>query len=152
MANDVDYGDPQVEEAWCEERRAEVASYLRSHKVEHGEIGEWPAWHLPPYVSIWAIESAVTPGAMGWWAICGDLPTDYASSRGLADPREAMRAFAERWRKAAISMQDGRADPETRIGRTPEERKSLAPILEKRAALLARWAEDEELWEDLWDE
>jgi hypothetical protein len=86
-----EYDEPNVEDAWCNERRAEVAAYLVAQRVLHREVGDWPAWHLAPYVSVWAIESAVEPGSMGWWVISGDLPTDYASSDGLPDPREALR-------------------------------------------------------------
>ena len=58
-----DYDDPVVEERWCNEQRANVVKYLRSQKVEHGSIGDWPAWHVAPYVSIWAVESL--PGQNG---------------------------------------------------------------------------------------
>src|SRR6266446_5228772 len=52
-----DYDDPAVEERWCNEQRVNVTNYLSSQKVKHGRIGDWPAWHVAPYVSIWAIES-----------------------------------------------------------------------------------------------
>ena len=80
--------------------------------------------------------------------ISGDLPTDYASSRGLPDPREALRGFAARWQAAAALMARGEAHPEVSIGRSAEERKSLAPLLQRRAELLARWIADDELWDD----
>jgi len=51
---------------------------------------------------VWAIESAVEPGSIGWWVISGDLPTDYAGSDGLLDPREALRAFAARLKAATV--------------------------------------------------
>ena len=86
------YDDPAIEERWCEERRKEVTDYLDRQKVEYKEVGEWPAWHVPPYVSIWAIESAQKPGLVGWWVVCGDLPTDYISADTIKHPREAMRA------------------------------------------------------------
>jgi hypothetical protein len=143
-----DYDDPNVEDAWCIERRAEVVAYLVAQRVPHGEVGDWPAWHLAPYVSVWAIESAVGPGSMGWWVISGDLPPDYASSDGLPDPREALRGFAAHWEAAAVVMARGEAHPEVRIGRSAEERKSLAPLLQRRAELLARWVAADELWDE----
>ena len=60
----MDYDDPNVEERWCSERRSEVAAYLAAEGVTHGRIGEWPAWHLAPHVSIWAIESQAKPGGL----------------------------------------------------------------------------------------
>jgi hypothetical protein len=77
--NDPDlYDDPGAEQRWCAERRAEVAAYLAGEGVTLGTIGEWPAWHVAPYVSVWAIGSLKAPGAVGWWVICGDLqPTTF---------------------------------------------------------------------------
>jgi Domain of unknown function (DUF4826) len=88
-----DYDEPAVEERWCREQRANVARYLRSQKVRHGRIGDWPAWHVAPYVSVWAIESVVQPEWIGWWVISGDLPTDYVSSRDVSPPQHPRRQF-----------------------------------------------------------
>jgi Domain of unknown function (DUF4826) len=96
-----DYNDPAVEEQWCAERRAEVTAYLQRERVDHGRVGEWPAWHVAPYVSIWAIESKQRPGWVGWWAICGDLPTDYVSAETIKEPRDAVRSIAEVARASA---------------------------------------------------
>jgi len=134
----------QEEEAWCAEQREEVAAYLASQDgLTHGEIGAWPAWHVAPYVSIWAIESVVRPGAVGWWAIRGDLPGDYCSSTDRGHPRLALRHFADSWRREVDETADG---AET-IGRTglPAH---LAPLLQARAELLAKWADDDALWPD----
>jgi hypothetical protein len=38
-----DYENPEVEEQWCAEQRIQVEEYLKEQKVDHGEIGEWPA-------------------------------------------------------------------------------------------------------------
>lgn len=141
-----DYDDPVVEEKWCEERREEVAAYLQREGVEHGCIGEWPAWHVAPYVSVWAIEGKKSPGCVGWWCICGDLPTDYVSAETIKYPREAVRSIAEEWRRLARLMVDGQEDPDTRIGR-PEDRATLGPMLDSRAATLLKWADDDSLWE-----
>jgi hypothetical protein len=62
-----DYDDPEVEAQWFAERREEIAHYLGGEGIEHGRIGEEPAWYVAPYVSIWAIESRSNPGRVGWW-------------------------------------------------------------------------------------
>jgi hypothetical protein len=152
MAVEPDYDDPDVEEAWCEERRAQVQAYVKDRRLPHRSIGEWPAWHLAPYVSIWAIESPSEPGWVSHWVICGDLPTDHIGKAEAEDPREAVRAFARRWQEAASYMDRGEAHPKVDMGGSPGERKSLAPLLASRGKLLARWAEDEEIWEELWDD
>ena len=38
------------------------------------------------------------------------------------------------------------------MGRSAEERKSLAPLLQRRAESLSRWTEDDELWDGLRDD
>ena len=98
----VDAEDPLAEARWCAERRQEVTEYLSSQGLHHGEVGVWPAWHIIPYVSIWAIESLVVPGDVRWWTICGDLPTDYLSAATLKHPRKAILAFADTWRTALV--------------------------------------------------
>ena len=145
-----DYDDPDVEERWCSEQRGVVADYLRLQKVRHGRIGEWPAWHIAPYVSIWAIESLARPEWIGWWVICGDLPTDYISSADVEPPqhpRKAIRVFAQHWLDVVEAWRDGREPENTRIG-DPSSREELGPPLETRARLLMEWAADDSLWEE----
>ena len=144
-----DYDDASVEERWCGDRRAEVARYLGGAGVAHGRIGEWPAWHVAPYVSVWAIESKVRPGSVGWWVICGDLPTDYVSAAGIEHPRKAVQAFAGRWRAYCDAVRSGAPHPDVTIdgaGRAPV---ALVPLLEGRARTLASWAADDSAWEGL---
>lgn len=82
-----DSDDPDGEEGWCAEQRKIVAHYLRSQQLNHGRVGEWPAWHDAPCVAIWAIESVARPEWIGWWAISGDLPTDYISAADVEPPQ-----------------------------------------------------------------
>jgi hypothetical protein len=129
------------EEDWCEERRVAVEAYLVGEGVTHGGVGEWPAWHLAPFVSVWAVESPKNPGSVGWWAISGDLPGDYCSSATCPHPRMAVRRIAQRWLDGLASTAAG---AET-IGETglPAH---LAPLLRSRAELLLKWADDPALW------
>ena len=82
----TDYDNPEAEERWCEEQRALIADYLRSQGIQHGQIAEWPAWHVAPYVAIWAVESIARPEWIGWWVVTGDLPTDYISAAVCQPP------------------------------------------------------------------
>src|SRR5262245_11756852 len=145
-----DYDDPDVEERWCNDQRKIVADYLRSQRVKHGRIGEWPAWHVAPYASIWAVESRARPESIGWWVICGDLPTDYISAADVKPPQhpqKAMRIFAENWLEMVDAWKEGREVENSRIvgPSSPEE---LAPLLDARARLLMEWADNEALWEE----
>jgi hypothetical protein len=144
----MDYDDPDVEELWCNERRGDVVAYLQQQRVPHGQVGEWPAWHVAPYVSVWAIESVANPGWVGWWVIAGDLPTDYISADTIKHPREAIRSVASRWQEAATHMEQGQSVQGFSIGEASDAR-SLAPLLSSRAQLLQRWVADPTLWSEL---
>jgi hypothetical protein len=146
--NSPDHENPAADERWCADRRAEVARYLAAQGVEHGRIGEWPAWHVAPYVSVWAIESKLRPGWVGWWVICGDLPTDYVSAGEIRHPRAAMQAIADSWLRYCQSVRSGAATVELSIGIVERAPLELVPLLEARAEMLANWAQDDSLWDD----
>jgi len=134
-----------AEQRWCAQRRRDVSDYLARECPSHGAIGDWPAWHVYPHVSIWAIESVASPGSVGWWVICGDLPTDYVSSAGLTDPRSAAGAIAHHWLEAVPYLQRGEQPPGCRLGRS-DNCTELAPLLQSRADLLATWVADDTVW------
>jgi hypothetical protein len=142
-----DYDNPEIETRWCADQRTVIARYLDGEGVRHGRIGEWPAWHVAPYVSVWAIESAATPDALGWWAIAGDLPTDYVSASQVDHPRKALQMIARRWLAACEAIASGRPADGFLVG-DQASAKELAPLLRSRAAILLDWADDESLWED----
>jgi hypothetical protein len=148
--DDLDWDDPGVEEHWCAGCRRTVTEYLAKEGLDHGEVGSWPAWHVVPYVSIWAVESLLAPGYVGWWAICGDLPTDYLSSATIKHPRKAMLAFADTWKEVAEYMHKGMPHPHMSIGPS-EPSPELISLLEERSDVLRRFAEDDSLWGDEYD-
>jgi hypothetical protein len=140
--------DPAFEAQWCAQARARVAAYLKSEGVDHGRIGDWPAWHVAPYVAVWAIESKARPDWVAWWVISGDLPTDYISAAVIHHPRDAIKAIALRWRQLAHDMAAGQSPEDIRIG-TPDDWAALAPLLAARASLLLEWANDDAIWDGL---
>ena len=102
-------------------------------KVDHGGVGEWPAFHVDPYVALWAVQSKRTPGAVGWWAISGDLPTDYISSSDGRHPREALRAISRSWFEVSDFMLRGEQHPTIKIG-PPDQWPILGDLLRRRAS------------------
>lgn len=132
--------------SWIMNCRKMVQEYLIQEGVNHGRIGEYPAWHVSPYVSIWAIESLKSPGSVGWWVVCGDHPTDYVSAKDIKEPRAVLRAIGEKWVEVSHYMLQGKVHPEITIG-TPESWPELGRLLEVRANIFLQWAEDEELWQ-----
>lgn len=146
MMESNDPFDAAAEEAWVAEQRQTIADYLRSEGVQHGKIGEWPAWHVQPYLAIFAIESFVAPGRMGWWAICGDCPTDYLSFADANHPSEAMRQFGTQWKEQSTLMLRGEAHSKISIGK-PDQWPELGHLLQRRAELLLSCADDDSIWE-----
>ncbi|WP_431261644.1 DUF4826 family protein [Roseateles chitinivorans] len=142
-----DENDPEADAQWCAERRKEVATYLRGEGVAHGNIAEMPAWHVAPYVSVWAIDSVDSPDSVGWWVICGDMPTDYVSASDAGSPREAVHRIASLWKEAAEYMARGEKHPSFLIG-SGEQDEELAPLLASRAELLLEWVKDADAWEE----
>lgn len=133
------------EPRWVRTQRSEVIAYLVREGVQHRGVSDQPAWFVSPYVAVWSVESQATPGVVGWWAISGDLPTDYVSSRDAPDPRSVVAHFARQWSEVAAAMRRGEPHPDITIG-TPDQWPELADLLERRSQLLARFSEDTTLW------
>lgn len=149
-SSQVDWENPEVEEEWVSQQRQVLEAYLHLQGLKHGAIGEWPAWHVAPYAAVWAIESLAKPGWIGWWGISGDLPTDYISSLVLQPPqhpRKALRAFGQNWRAFVQAGRAGWNQDDVTIGNSYSFDEA-APMLEARAALLLKWAEDDSLWDE----
>jgi hypothetical protein len=134
------------EDVWIGSQRRIVEEYLQRERVDHLGVGEYPAFHVYPYVAVWAVQSKRAPGGVGWWAISGDLPTDYVSRGKTAHPREALRAFARHWRELSNYMLRGEEHPDVRIG-TPDQWPKLGKLLRGRARVLQLCADDDEIWE-----
>jgi hypothetical protein len=144
--NSADYDDPKIEAEWLAERRQRILGYLRDEGIQHGGVAADPDWFLAPYVSIWMVESMTRPGAIGWWAISGDLPTDYLSGGDAPDARIAMAAFARRWREVSSYMLRGERHPTVSIG-PPGREREFGDLLNRRAGILEDWANDNEMWQ-----
>ncbi len=145
--NNVNWDDDANIERWCDEQRLVAATYLQAQPVKFGQLGECPAWHVAPYVSVWAVESVKAPGKVGWWAICGDLPSDYASGDGTPNPRSAVAVFAKRWQQLASEMQSGESPSSFSVG-VPEDATDLGPLLKSRSELLSEWVRDDSVWQE----
>ena len=142
----ADNSDDVDDETWCAASRQIVLEYLALQTQKFGALGAWPAWHIAPYVSVWAVESIVCPGDVGWWVICGDLPTDYASAKDVGTPREAVATFARRWQTLSGLMEKCESHPDMVVG-TKRNAAELAPLLKSRAKILDDWAQDDSFWD-----
>jgi hypothetical protein len=145
MIGKMDYDDSKNESVWLDEQKDNVAAYLKNEDLSHGKISERPDWFVAPYVSIWRIAGIKNPKTTGWWAISGDLPTDYCSSKNISNARDAMRHFAKTWDEVSSYMLQGKPHPEITIGKESDW-PELGDLLSKRSKILQSWAEDDELW------
>lgn len=123
---------------WAAEQRRVVESYLQSQGCDHAGISLEPRWYLSPYLAIWAVRSKANSDLIGWWAISGDVPTDYMTAiRELRSTADVLSAFSAEWTKAAMAMSRGEY---AGIG-NPDDIAELAPLLRTRAAMLQEFSE-----------
>lgn len=137
--------EPTPEEQWLAIERQKVVEYLDFQGCRHAGVEKWPTFHVEPDFALWAIQSTKHVGRVGWWAISGDVPTDYMSSTLGEHPRDALRHFSAEWADVADHMRRGKEHPTLNMG-TPAEWPELAEMLQQRADALARYA-DEEGWD-----
>jgi uncharacterized protein DUF4826 len=133
--------DAPEDAAWVAQQRQIVIDYLASQQCEHNGVSLEPRWFVSPYVAVWAVRSKANPEWVGWWAISGDLPTDYMTAAGQGSTGDVLIAFANLWRAAAERMTDGEQLDRYTVG-DPSRAKELAPLLQSRADLLHEWCED----------
>jgi hypothetical protein len=133
--------DDPDERAWVARQRRIVIDYLTSQRCEHNGVSLEPRWFVSPYVAVWAVRSKVNPDRVGWWAISGDLPTDYMTAAGQRTTGDVLVAFAMQWHAAAERMKDGEHLDDYVVG-DPSRPKELAPLLEARAKLLQKFGDD----------
>lgn len=57
---------PEIaDETWLAEQRKVAVAYLEKQGITKPELGEVPAFHVSPYVSLWAVRSKKNPDAVG---------------------------------------------------------------------------------------
>ena len=130
-----------AEASWATEQRQNVIEYLAAQGVEHSGVSLEPRWFLLPYVAVWAVRSKANPERIGWWAISGDLPTDYLSCAGEKDDADILFSFSRVWKAQAAKMAAGVQSPGYRIG-PADQAMGLAPMLLTRAELLENFANE----------
>lgn len=144
MSNDL---SPEEDESWCAQQRENVLTYLAKEDFASLSIGNNPAWHVAPIVSVWAVESVKRPGWVGWWVVSGDFPTDYTPCGENRHPRQALRDIGLRWQNAVERWSAGERIEGWRLS-SSEQEQELAPLLAKRAALFLNIAGDDGFWVD----
>jgi hypothetical protein len=136
-SDDVPTIEDQEDAEWVAAQRQKVIDYLVMQRVEHYGVSLEPRWFLSPYLAVWAIRSRANPDRVGWWAISGDVPTDYITCLHEQDSGDVLTGFAKVWKAAAAKMATGEQLENFKIGDgNPARAKELAPLLLKRAEML----------------
>ncbi len=140
---DVVYDD------WCRSMRTIARRYLQTQDILHGEVGEEPAWDAAPNVAVFAIESPMFKGWVGWWVICGSsLPQDFLSAGTIKHPYDALQEFHNRWRDLISCVlnngkkRDVSIDQSSNVGQ-------VVKCLERKTRLMSGWLRDSSLWTDM---
>lgn len=136
---------PDSEKIWIQAERKHAEDYLQEQQVDHLGVGELPAFHVYPYLALWAVQSKSSRGNIGWWVITGDLPADYIPSREARHPREALKSFSMLWKEASEFMLRGQEHPDFRIGK-PDQWPELGDLLRRRSEIILQYVNDEEIW------
>lgn len=142
MLNDLSEDES---DAWCVGQRQQVLSYLAGEGFQSPTLGDWPAWHVAPIISVWAVESVEQPGWVGWWVVSGDFPTDYIACGSERQPRQALRDIGQRWQDAAQKWAEGKPADGWSL-RNPAQEGELAPLLAARAKLFLKIAANDGIW------
>jgi hypothetical protein len=133
--------DDPTDAAWIVEQRNRVLEYLASQKVQHAGVSLEPRWFLSPYVAVWAVRSNTHADRIGWWAISGDVPTDYMTCTTERSASDVLLSFSRQWKTLAAEMAVGKRLPRYHIGPAGSE-KEFAEMLLTRAELLVDFAND----------
>ncbi len=144
MSSD-NYEAPGTGASWIKDERNKVIQYLNEQGVSRGDVPSEPAWFVAPLLAIWPVFSPENPGAVGWWVISGDAPTDHIASDGVSEVKEAVSAFSKRWLELSERVSSGAPLPDAQIG-APDQWPELGELLFRRANLLAEFAAADELW------
>lgn len=139
--------------AWCDAQYAAVVDYVTTQAIPHGVICDWPEWYAAPYVGLWAVEDLADPGFVGYWILAGDstgaqpqpVAFDHLPAADLAEPRDALAAFAKKWATLAATAAKGNAW--TGSPALKGELAEQAAQLTRQAELLKLWANDDDMWE-----
>ena len=120
---------------WSRESYQKATAHMADKGVLIDTVSMDNSRYLAPLLAIWKIKST----DKDWfWAISGDLPTDFMTEEGATDPRDAVRAFSLQWQMKAEVI---RVNPDA-----DQTQLDFSALLIGRANGLYEIYEQEELW------
>ncbi len=140
----------QDEINWILKQRTSVIGYVNRNIEKHGEIGEVPAFYIPPIISIWAIESTRSPGMVGFWVFSGNLPSDVIPRNwkdNSDNPRKALVRMNNIWKSYVGYLEKGQNPPGVNLGSSDQQCVQMASILSEKIDLFSEMINDEDIWD-----
>ncbi|WP_333796503.1 DUF4826 family protein [Rheinheimera sp.] len=128
------FTEDQINE-WVRQQFQKANLHLAEQGIVMDNVAVQESRYLPPYVAVWKINAL---NRQGYWAISGDLPTDYLEASGAIDAREALRAFSLRWQMKAQQLMNAGVQDQTTA--------DYIQLLISRAHSLYDLFESENLW------
>lgn len=120
---------------WMRDAYQKAVGFLAQKSIVTESVADSESRYLPPLFAVWKLKS----NEQNWyWAISGDLPTDYLDSSAAKNAREAIRVFSMRWQLQAESIRQTAQGDSNKI--------KFANMLEMRAENIYGTFENENLW------
>ena len=144
------YDDPEVAAEWCAKHHAKLLVQLADEGIIHGKINSEPVSFAPPVASVWAVESNDCEGAVEWWALNGECPPVFISTREISNPRAFLRAVSQRWNAEVDALEMAYRQAEEREEACGKGQIRPQPFHMRRryAQILEDWATDDSAWDE----
>lgn len=124
----------QEQQEWVREQYQEATKYLATQGLVTDSVIVEESRYLIPFLAIWKLK--VIDGSY-FWAISGDLPTDYNTIDAAPNAREAARHFSLKWQMQAENLRKT----------NDKEKEKFARLLVSRAEGLYDIFGQDELWD-----
>jgi len=123
----------QEQQDWVRNSYKTATKYLADKGMVTESVAESESRYLVPVLAVWKLNLLDKTSV---WVICGDLPTDHASTDIAENARDAIRHFSFKWQMQAENI--------SKIGNA--EQAEFAKLLIGRAEGLYGLFDKEELW------
>lgn len=121
---------------WMREQFQKANKHLAEHGVLYESVFVDECRYLAPFVAVWKIKAS---DGKKFWAITGDVPSDFVGLDAAKTAREVMKHFSLQWQLKAEKL--------IQAGNTDETGKKYAGLLINSAENLYRLSENKELWQ-----
>jgi len=128
---------------WSQKEYIKIQKFCASKGYQVKTVEQAKSQLLPPVLGVWYVKT--TEKNIDLWVICGDFPTDIASSEVAKNAREVLRYFSMTWHIQAAKLEDGVAEGKIEL-QDKETQEKFAAQLTSRAESLYEMYGSDELW------